>query len=75
MAYFAASGDLLVNRNFYESTMVTTRQNVNDIVPTVNYTLVTKNKLYFSSYYNTTLSTLKYDMNCVRDNYYEGSPY
>lgn len=73
MAFFSICGNLLVYRDFYQSTMVTTRRNPNDYYPTVNYTVVTRNTTYFKSYYNCTLSTLKYDMSCARDNYYQYS--
>lgn len=54
---------------------MTTRRNVNDTVPTVNYTIVTMEPSYFTPFYNTTLDTLKVNMNCVRDNYYNSTPY
>jgi hypothetical protein len=46
------------------------RQSPTDIYPNVNFTLVTTKSDFFTNYYNQTLSLLKYDMNCVRDNYY-----
>lgn len=71
MPFFNVSGNLLVYRDSYQSTMITTRRNTNDSVPTVNYSVVTTNITYFNQFYNCTLSTLKFDMNCVRNNYYQ----
>jgi hypothetical protein len=75
MGFFRSCGNLLVNQNFYQTVMVTTRSNNNDTVPTVNFTVVTTNTSAFNAYYNHTLSELKVDMNCVRDNYYDQGPY
>jgi len=75
MAFFRVCGFLLVNRNFYQAVPITTRANVNDTVPTVNFSVVTTTPSYFSDFYNTTLTELKVNMNCVRDNYYYQSPY
>lgn len=74
MAYFNICGNLLVQRNNFQSVSVLTRQNSNDSMPTVNFTLLSTTPAYFASYYNTTLSTLKTDMNCAKDNFYVG-PY
>lgn len=74
-AFFRSCGNLLINRAFYQSVAITTRGNANDSVPTVNFSVVTTTPDYFKSFYNHTLSELKVDMNCVRDNYYYQSPY
>lgn len=75
LAFFRQCGGLLVNRNFYQAVPITTRGNATDSVPTVNFSVVTTTPAYFASYYNHTLSELKVDMDCVRDNYYYQSPY
>ena len=75
MAFFRSCGNLLVNRSFYTALPITTRGNATDSVPTINFSVVTTTPSYFATYYNRTLSELKVDMNCVRDNYYYQSPY
>lgn len=54
MAFFNICGNILVQRNSFQSASILTRRNINDSVPTVNFSVVTTSPTFFTSYYNTT---------------------
>jgi hypothetical protein len=56
MGFFRSCGNLLVNQQLYQAVIVTTRLNINDSVPTVNFSVVTTTPSYFSVFYNHTLN-------------------
>jgi hypothetical protein len=71
----STSGNLLVNINSYSGYPITMRKYSNDTTPNINFSVVTITPSYFTKYYNQSLSVLKVDMNCARNNYYNPGIY